>query len=344
MPDRILEIGQFAAGYCGRLFAHTGHDVVRIEPGAAAPGWVGPAASDLYLHAGKRRVAAADHTLIAELAGRAQVVIAEAATADELAGLGFDDWRTPVKVAITPFGRTGPKRNWQATPHVLLAMGGYTQLMGDADRAPLSLPGHYLEFQTGQYAYVAANACRLAGANAAIDIGMFETLMSLSQFTTIQWHCMGEIRSRHGNEFWAVCPTNLYRLRDGWVYVNIVPAFWDAFTLFIERPELLVDERFLTNDLRMAHRDELNAIVAAVVAQFDRIEANRRAADVRIPAGVVQTLDEVLDDPHLAARGFWQTIRATDGTQVRAPALPWRLDGLPHPALELTEPEQARHA
>lgn len=342
MADRVLEIGQFAAGYCGRLFAHAGHDVARIEPVAAAPGWVSAAASDLYLHAGKRRIRTADPSLIAELAGSAQVVIAEAATADELAALGFDDWRAPVRVAITPFGRTGPKRNWQATPHVLLATGGYTQLMGDEGRPPLSLPGHYLEFQAGQYAYVAANACRLAGETSAIDIGMLETLMSLSQFTTVQWHCMGVIRSRHGNEFWTVCPTNLYRLRDGWAYVNIVPAFWDAFTLFIERPELLVDERFLTNDLRMAHREELNGIIAEIMAQMDRVEASRRAEAARIPAGVVQSLDEVLDDPHLAARGFWQTIRVPDGAEIRAPALPWRIDGLPHPALELTVPEVRR--
>lgn len=337
--ERVLEIGQFAAGYCGRLFAHAGFDVARIEPGHRAPGWVSSAASDLYLHAGKRRIATADPGLIAELARRAQIVVAEADTADALEALGFDAWEAPVKVAITPFGRTGPRRNWRATPHVLLAMGGYTQLMGDPDRAPLSLPGHYLEFQAGQYAYVAANACRLAGECRAIDIGMLEVLMSLSQFTTIQWHCMGEIRTRHGNEFWSVCPTNLYRLRDGWIYVNIVPAFWDAFTLFIDRPELLIDERFATNDLRMTNRAALNAIVAEVLVDLSKAEANRRAEECRIPAGVVQSLDEVLDDPHLATRGFWESVSASDGNTVRSPGVPWRIDGDQRAGLRLTEPE-----
>jgi len=340
MPqERVLEIGHFAAGYCGRLFAHAGYDVVRIETGARAPGWVTPAASDLYLHAGKRRVATAEPRLIAELADSAQIVIAEAATADELDALGFAAWNAPVKVAITPFGRTGPKRNWRATPHVLLAMGGYTQLMGDPDRAPLSLPGHYLEFQAGQYAYVAANACRLADQSRSIDIGMLEVLMSLSQFTTIRWHCMGEIRARHGNEFWSVCPTNLYRLRDGWIYVNVVPAFWDAFTLFIDRPELLIDERFVNNDLRMANRAALNAIVADVLSGMSTAEANRRAEECRIPAGVVQSLDEVLNDPHLAARGFWEWVSGSNGTTVRSPGVPWRLGGAQRPALQLTEAE-----
>ena len=340
MPERILEIGEFAAGYCGRLFAQTGQDVVRIEPGTPAPGWVGRQASDLYLHAGKRRIATRDRDLIAALAREADVVVAEAATADELTALGFDAWPTPVKVAITPFGRTGPKRNWHATPHVLLAMGGYTQLMGDPDRAPLSLPGHYAEFQSGQYAYVAANACRLADESAAIDIGMFETLMSLSQFTVMQWLCKNEIRGRHGNELWAVCPSSLYRLRDGAAYVNIVPAFWDAFTVFIDRPELLIDERFATNDLRMAHREALQSVVAEAMAAMTRAEVIARSEALRIPAGVLQTLDEVLEDEQLGAREFWQSVETPGGRAVRSPALPWRVDGTPYPPLRLTEAER----
>ena len=53
--DRVLEIGGFAAGYCGRLFAQSGYDVVRIESQPSSPGWVSRTASDFYLHAGKRR-------------------------------------------------------------------------------------------------------------------------------------------------------------------------------------------------------------------------------------------------------------------------------------------------
>jgi crotonobetainyl-CoA:carnitine CoA-transferase CaiB-like acyl-CoA transferase len=216
-------------------------------------------------------------------------------------------------------------------------MGGYTQLLGDPGQAPLSLPGHYLEFQTGQYAFIAANTCRLAREAATVDIGMLETLLSLSQHTIVQWHCLGEIRRRHGNDLWATCPANLYRLRDGYLYVNIAPDFWDAFSLFLDRPELVLDARFETNAQRMAHRAELHAIVAAALADLDRAEVDRRAAELRIPAGVVLTLDEVLHDPHLAARNFWQLATAADGSRARTPALPWRFDNPPRLALDTPE-------
>ena len=337
--DRILELGNFAAGFCGRLFAQTGHDVVRIEPPEPAPGWVSPAASDLYLHAGKRRLRTTDRKLIAELAQKADVVIAEADTADAIDALGFDEWQTERKVAITPFGRTGPKRNWQASPHVLLAMGGYTYLMGDQDRAPLSLPGHYVEFQAAQYAYLAANACRFAGEANAIDVSMLETVMSLSQFTTVKWHCAGDIRTRHGNDFWHVCPTNLFRCTDGWAYINIVPGFWDPFTLFLDMPELALDARFTTNALRMANRDALHDIIAHALTRMTRAEVQEKAAEMRIPVGAVKTLGEVLIDPHLEDREFWQAVEAPDGTIVRAPGLAHRFNREHRESVKLTAPE-----
>ena len=336
--DRVLEIGGYAAGYCGRLFAHNGYDVVRAdvalagEAGPQPPAWARQEAMEVFLHSRKRRVSVTDVSMLERLADAADVVVCEAATADALSALGFEGWSTAVKVAITPFGRTGPKRNWRATPNVLLAMGGYTQLMGDPERAPLNLPGHYLEFQTGTLAYAAANACRFAGQANVIDLGMFETLMTLSQFTTVRWHCAGELRSRHGSDFWYVVPSNLFACADGWVYLNIVPSFWDPLTVFLEKPELLLDERFLDNDLRMQHRDELHEIIAGVLAPLTAAAITARAEQCRVPLGVVQNFDEVLADPHLAARGFFVAERDEQGQSWLSPALPFSLHA------------QARHA
>ena len=338
--DRVVEIGGFAAGFCGRLFAQSGYDVVRIETGNDEPGWVGAEALELFLHPGKRRILTQDTGLIAEITGRADIVVAEARDADGIDALGFNDWTTPVKTAITPFGRTGPKRNWQATPNVILAMGGYTNLMGDPDRPPLSLPGHYVEFQSGGFAFAAANACRLAGEANAIDIGMLEVVMALSQFTTVMWHCGGVIRSRHGSDFWSVVPTNLFRCADGWIYINIVPTFWDPFTVFLDRPDLAIDERFVSNEKRMRNRDALHAIVARTLAPIPKAEIEKRADECRIPLGVVQTFDDVLADPHLAVRDMWQTVAAADGTPLRSPRSSWRIHGETRESPELQEPTE----
>ena len=342
--DSVLEVGGFAAAYCGRLFAQCGYEVLRVETAAsarAAPAWVSDAALDLHLHAGKRRLQTDDATEIAALAQSAAISVVEGETADAVQQLGFDDWPTPVKVAITPFGRTGPKRNWRATSHTLLAMGGYTYLMGDPERAPLSLPGHYPAFQSGGFAFTAANACRLAGEHKTIDIGMMEVVMALSQFTTVMWHCGGVIRSRHGNDFWSVVPTNLFRCADGWVYINIVPMFWDPFTVFLGKPELLLDERFATNEARKLHRDALHALIADALADRSKADIDEEAAQCRIPLGVVRAFDDVLADPHLAVREVWQRLPGPDGRPLYSPRPPWRVAGEPWPALAPGEPTPA---
>ncbi len=338
--DRILEIGHFAAGFCGRLFAQAGHEVVRIESAESAPGWVSKEALDLFLHPGKRRLQVNDPDLVAELADQADVVIVEAVTAAALDDLHFDDWKSETKVSITPFGRTGPKCNWHATSNVLLAMGGYTYLMGDQGREPLTLPGHFVDFESGQYAYTALNACRFAGEENSIDVSMLEVVMSLSQFTTVKWHCSGEIRSRHGSEFWTVPPSNLFACQDGWLYINIVPIFWDAFATFLDRPELVIDERFLTNDLRMKNRDALNECIQEIVATMTKKTAQERAVESRVPVGIVQSLDDVLDDPHLLAREFWQHVQGCGYDSIRSPSLPFRFNKAPRPELVLSAPEK----
>ena len=321
---RVLEIGGAAAGYCGRLFAGDA-DVVHVR-GPTPPAWCDEVALDLYLHAGKRFVESADPALWGQLAQAADVVVLEAPDADAVTAAGFDDWSTPIKVAITPFGRTGPKRNWHATPSTVLAMGGYTFLMGDADRQPLTLPGHYLEFQAGALAYTAASACLRDKQTNDIDIGLLETLMALSQFTTVRWHCAADIRSRHGSDFFFVTPSELFRALDGWVYVNIVPTFWDAFTVFLERPDLLLDARFTSNDDRAAHREVLHREIAAVVSELTVEELVRRSESSRIPMGVVMSFDEVLADPHLAARGFFTPLVTEHGT-LQQPGLPFHIHG-----------------
>lgn len=331
--DRILEIGHFSAGFCGRLFAQNGAEVVRVEQ-EEPPAWASEKAMDLFLHSGKKVVHCQDKVQLKELARRADCLVFESTSADSVSAWGLEDWDVPLKAVITPFGLTGPKRNWRASPNVLLAMGGYTNCSGDPDRAPLSLPGHYVEFQAGQFAYIALNAAMQAHEATDIDISMLECVMALSQFTTVQWSCADHIRSRHGNDFWWVVPTNMFRCQDGWVFMNITPNFWDACVAFLQLPELIIDPKFETNSLRMANRDELHAIITEALRSASKEDLRSRATECRIPLGVVMTFDEVLKDPHLQARDFWQSPVRGDGLLM--PDLPFRFDGQKRPPPEVS--------
>ncbi len=343
MSLRVIEVGYAAAGYCGRLFAHLGADVLRlVRDDALDAASAHDAAADrqqaalnLYLHADKRSVALngrriADAAEGFLSAGAVDVLVVEG-TAAQLAASGWLDVPAKVRVAITPFGLTGPCCDWQASGSVLLAMGGYTALMGDPGRAPLTLPGHYAEYQSGQYAYLSALASWLAIRNGrvasgcVIDVSMWESVLSLSQFTTVLWTFSGRVRARNGNDWDNLAPLSLFRCADGWFVVNIVPNFWEPFTLMLGRPELLLDARFATNDARMENKPALYAIIEETLGACTMAELLARGQlHARVPTGIALNLQQVLDDEHLRERGAWNTVRDAQGASMRAPAVPFR--------------------
>ena len=316
---RVLEIGGLAAGYCGRLFVEAGADVVRVSwptPGA----WVSDAALDTFLHAGKRSVDGLDTAVLADLAEASDVLVLDGTAAEVAPYLDAAFEPRHARVAITPFGTTGPRSGWRATGATLLAMGGYTHLIGDPGREPLTLSGHYVEYQSGQHAFIAAMALLLEGQRGQdVDVSMWEVVLSLSQFTTVMYTCDGDIRERHGSAFGLLYPVNQFRCVDGWFHVNVVPQFWDAFVCMLDRPELAIDPQFVDNDARLENREALDTIIAAALGNLTRSEVLARGEAARVPTGIVLSLDELVGDPQLAARDFWR-----DRDRVRVPASPFR--------------------
>jgi crotonobetainyl-CoA:carnitine CoA-transferase CaiB-like acyl-CoA transferase len=351
---RVLEFGPGrAAAYCGKLYALWGADVVRIEPppvgaaradhdpdqhgGRTQDGTPTDQALQLHLHANKRIVPLDYRTdegraaLFAHIRASDIVVTDESpAMLDALGWQSLAEREGPTAlVSITPFGLTGPYRDWQATDASLLALGGYTFLMGDPGRAPLTVPGNYVSYQAGQFAYIGARAAELAATSGTrprmIDVSMLETVASLSQFTTVMWTYRGKVRSRHGNHWEDIHPISLYPCRDGWFEVNVVPGFWPAFTDILGQPQLRDDPRFATNEARMQHKTELDEIIVAALGHYsvdEILDLGQRR--FRVPTGVLRRMSDLLADEHLAARGFWQPIQIEPGKTVLVCASPFR--------------------
>ena len=157
-----------------------------------------------------------------------------------------------------------------------------------------------------------------------LDVSLWETELSLPQFTTVMWTFSGRLRTRHGNDWENLAPLSLCPCADGWFIVNIVPSFWEPFTLMLGRPELQLDARFATNDARMAHKPELYRIIDECLGHMTMAELlglGQRQA--RLPTGIALSLAQLLDDAHLQARGAWNLVRAADGQDVRVPAVPF---------------------
>ena len=342
---RVLELSdrEEAAAYCGKLFRRWGADVVRVE----TPGHRAQPHLDIYLNGGKKRrgldpASAGDREAIDTLAASADIFVTDYLPR-ELDRLGLLDAtasrRTAVRVVITPFGRSGPYRDYEATAHTLLALGGYTWLMGDRGRAPLTMPGNYPYYQAGTYAYVSALASHMALPRTGpvdIDVSVLECLTSLHQFTDTMWMFGQQVRSRHGNRWENLSPTTLLECHDGWYGVNILANFWASFALMIGRPDLAAEGPLSTNAGRMEHNDEVEDVVTKALWEMPRKQIFKEGQEIwRVPIGYAATLADLLDDPHLNARSFWQGVDIDSGEgrrRLQTPGSPFRFVGQTPPA------------
>lgn len=342
MPHmRILEISdqEGAAAYCGKLFARWGHHVTRLEsPGRDAP----EAAADIYLNGGKRRVAldlevAAQREAFARLAARCDILVTDRPVR-EIEALGLLDVAGPaVRLALTPFGLTGPYAGYPATEASLLALGGYTYLMGDPDREPLTFPGRYASYHGGTLGYAAALATwrRVADPShpVTVDVSLLECLASLHQSTYSKYLESGEPRGRSGNRMDGAA-NSLLPVRDGWVGVSFQQQFWFSFATMIGRLDIAEDHPLSTPGGRMKHYDELVRVVDGAFRDRDMQDLFDEAqGHWRLPVGKLLGVLEALDDPHLVARGFWRPLGDAPPAlaRLRVPGSPFQIAGEPAP-------------
>lgn len=342
MNTHVLEIGSnSAAGYCGRLFVLEGFQVTRIDQPKAADLSTANRAQELYLHAGKTRLTLdldndSCFSVLENLVKECELLIVDETPArlDQLKLLSLVNSNPQLLIiSITPFGLTGPYRNWQAHKSILLGMGGYSHLIGDPDKAPLTVPGFYAEYQAGQYAFVAALASLTARNSdgvsevrvnevSVIEVSVLECVQSLSQFTTVMWSCSGAIRGRSGFAWTNIHPIGMYPCKDGWIAINVVPQFWDNFLLMLNKPELAFDERFENSELRLQNQKELDEIIKQCFASSTMDELLISGQEVfRVPTGSLYNMDRALKDEHLAARNFWNVIDSGEGVGIRAPGM-----------------------
>jgi len=348
---RVLEISdvEAAAAYCGKLFRRGGAEVIRVEsPGRELP----EVAADIYLNGGKlRRLLDADDPVqreeLEKIARSCDVLVTDRSVADieRLDLLDLSGAAPVVRLAITPFGLTGPYAGAPATDASLLALGGYSYIIGDPDKAPLTFVGRYASYQGGTLGYAAALATHRSRRGVAdpvrIDVSVLECLASLHQSTYTKWLERGEPRSRAGNRMDGAA-NSLQPTADGWVGVSQQQQFWFSLATMIGRPDIAEEGHPLSTTAgRLQHYDEFVAVIREAFREQTSQEVFDEAqATWRLPIGKLVGVLEALDDPHLNEREFWRPLADAppEWEALRVPGSSARVIGVPAPAEHVPQP------
>jgi crotonobetainyl-CoA:carnitine CoA-transferase CaiB-like acyl-CoA transferase len=116
---------------------------------------------------------------------------------------------------------------------------------------------------------------------------------------------LGAGRTQRGNAAFYTAPADTYRTLDGWLIVQVIgPDMFARWARVVGRAEFVDDPRFATDLLRADNRDVLDAAMNGWLADKTSAAALGALEAARVPAGPVLSLQEVLDDPQVKARGL----------------------------------------
>jgi crotonobetainyl-CoA:carnitine CoA-transferase CaiB-like acyl-CoA transferase len=326
---KVLELARILAGpWAGQLLADLGAQVIKVErPGVGddTRHWGPPFAADgaaAYFHAcnrGKSSVAidletAEGQAQVRTLAAEADVVI-ENFKVGGLARYGLDfatlSALNPglVYCSITGFGQNGPYAARAGYDFIIQGMGGAMSLTGEPDGAPQKSGIAYADLFTGLYASVAILAALRerdrTGTGAHIDMALLDTQVGVLANQALNWMVSGKVPQRMGNGHANLVPYQAFDTADGRVIVAVGnDRQFERLCAILGLAALAEDERFRTNPARVTHRAELIPRLAATIALRRQEEFSDALEAAGIPAGPINSVDQVFTDPQVQHRGM----------------------------------------
>ena len=245
------------------------------------------------------------------------------------------------------FRRAGPYGRKPAYDDMIQAVSGLAVLQA-VDGEPRYVTSVVADKVTGLHVAVAVLAALVhrarTGEGQCIEVPMFETLVAFNMFEHLYGKTYDPPRGSMGYPRALSPDRRPYRTRDGWVgALPYTDAQWSALFKIANRPDLAEDPRFATLPSRLAHIDEVYAMLGGLLIERTTAEWLEAFDAANIPSMPVNHPDELLEDPHLAATGFWQAVEHADLGTLRFPGIPAQFSKTPG-AIRRAPPALGEHS
>jgi crotonobetainyl-CoA:carnitine CoA-transferase CaiB-like acyl-CoA transferase len=335
----VLDLSRILAGpWAGQTLADLGADVIKIErPGSGddTRGWGPPFLHDrhghdssdaaYYLCANRnKRSVTVDFTtvegqaIVRDLARTADVVLENFKVGGLQAyGLDYESLRSVnpnlIYCSITGFGQTGPYAERAGYDLLVQAMGGLMSITGRADgqdgAGPQKAGVAVTDILTGLYAAIGILAAlshrERTGVGQHIDIGLLDVQVACLANQAMNYLITGNAPRRSGNAHPNLVPYQDFPTTDGYMIIAVGnDAQFARLCAVMGLPELAVDPHFVTNKARVINRLALIARLSAVTVTQPTPHWVVALQEVGVPAGPINSLDAVFDDPQVRARNM----------------------------------------
>jgi crotonobetainyl-CoA:carnitine CoA-transferase CaiB-like acyl-CoA transferase len=327
---RVLDFGRYIAGpYCGTLLGDMGAEVIRIEKiDGSEDRFLSPISDkgdgSLFMQLARNKkcltlnpMKPEGREIVKKLVKTADVVIANLPP-DTLEAMGLDyESLKAIKpdiilTTVSAFGRGGPYANRVGFDGLGQAMSGAMYMSGTPDQPVKAYPP-YVDFGTASLSAFGTMAAlferQKTGRGQMVEGSLFNTALTMMNGTAIEQNAIQRNRVATLNRSQTSGPADTFKTKDGWVLVQSVggPLFKRWADLMGE-DHWLTDPRFKDDISRGDNGELISERTATWCAQRTSKEVLAEMEAARLPAGPVLSPQEVLDDPHVAAKGLFQYV------------------------------------
>jgi formyl-CoA transferase len=325
---RILDLSTvIAAPYGAALLGDFGAEVIKIEmPEVGDPlrnlgpyykgeglRWPGMSRNkksitlDLRQEEGKE--------ILRKLVSKSDMVIENFRTGTlEKWGIGYEELKkyNPdlVMIRVTGYGQTGPYSHKAGFGTPATAFSGFTYLHGYPDRPPISPSFSLADYVTGIYvAFAAVTAlyhrdCQDEGTGQYVDVSLYESMFRMMEFLVTDYDQTGNIKERSPGLSGHSAPAGNFLTKDGqWIIlVTSSDKTFERLAKAMNREDMLTDERYHTNSVRLTRFDEVNGIVADWVKTKTKDELQHLLDECGVPMSQIYSIKDIYEDPQYQAR------------------------------------------
>jgi crotonobetainyl-CoA:carnitine CoA-transferase CaiB-like acyl-CoA transferase len=331
---RVLELARILAGpWAGQILADLGADIIKVERkgsgddtrgwgppfvGAAEGGHLGAA----YFHAtnrGKRSIeldfeSEDGRRIVKKLAARSDVLI-ENFKVGGLAKFGLDyaslSKENPrlIYCSVTGFGQSGPYAMRAGYDLMAQGMGGIMDLTGAPDGEPQRAGVPVADIFTGIYSVVGILAALIerkqTGHGCLVDTALVDSQVGVLANQALNYLVSRKVPRRIGNTHPNIVPYQVFPVADGHIIIATGnDSQFSKLCALLGEPKIAEEPRYRSNSDRLANREELIARLSALTAHWRRDDLLAKLEVLGVPAGPINTLDQVFADPQVIHRGM----------------------------------------
>jgi len=253
-----------------------------------------------------------------------------------------------IYAAASGFGHTGPDSCKPAYDILAQALSGMMSITGWANTPPTRVGASIGDISASLFATIGINAAlyqrEKTGLGQKIDVAMLDSQVAMLENAIVRYQVDGVSPAPIGNRHPTITPFQAFKTKDKYIVIPVGnDSLWEKFCMTIQRPDLIKDERFDTNNKRTQNIDTLIPMLEEIVQTKDSAEWLSLLEKAGIPCGAINSIDDIMKNEQLISRNMFIEVNDKEVGTIKIAGNPIKMSTLEDPHSRKSAPDIGEH-